>query len=89
MQKYDLLTAHCTLVFFPFWLAGIYILCSPLLPTPDWEAGKTEEEKAQQLQLLRKTELKWAHRCLCATFGLLVTIFLLVVIIKFGIMRPI
>ncbi|KAF8591923.1 hypothetical protein K439DRAFT_1401325 [Ramaria rubella] len=74
-------------LFFPFWLAGIYILCSPLLPTPDWEAGKTESEKAQLLRLLREIELKWARRCLLAIFGLLVFTFFLVLVIKFGIMR--
>jgi len=75
--------------FFPFWLAGIYILCSPLRSTPDWEAGKTEAEKAQQLRLLREIELKWARRCLYAMMALVFTVLLLVVIIKFGIMANI
>jgi hypothetical protein len=78
-----------TPVFFPFWLAGIYILCSPLLPTPDWEAGKTESEKTQELRLHRETEKKWARRCLCALFGLTITVFLLFIIIQFGIMGTI
>ena len=45
---------------------------------------KTAEEKVQLLQLVRKTELKWAYRCLWAMLGLLFTIFLLIVILKFG-----
>lgn len=63
---------------FPFfWLAGAFILVNPLqLPTADenWEPGKTEEEKAALLDLLRKTELKWARRCLAAVALLIVAI---------------
>ncbi|KAF8591915.1 hypothetical protein K439DRAFT_1274037, partial [Ramaria rubella] len=61
-------------LFFPFWLAGIYILASPLLPTPDWESGKSEFEKAQLLLILRETEKKWARRCLYAMCTLTVTV---------------
>lgn len=65
------------LVFPFFWLAGAFILVNPLqLPTADenWEPGKTEEEKAALLDLLRKTELKWARRCLAAVALLIVAI---------------
>ncbi|KIJ23350.1 hypothetical protein M422DRAFT_133104, partial [Sphaerobolus stellatus SS14] len=58
--------------FFPFWLVGIYILFSPLKMTEDWESGKTEHEKMYQYIIIRRTELKWARRCLLATYGLLV-----------------
>lgn len=76
-------------MFFPFWLAGIYIFFSPLLPTTDWEAGKTEDEKKQLLRILRETEKKWARRCLLAMLGLILAVLLLVVIIKYGILANI
>ncbi|EGN94701.1 hypothetical protein SERLA73DRAFT_61889 [Serpula lacrymans var. lacrymans S7.3] len=57
--------------FFPlFWLLGIAILCSPLETTPDWEQGKTEEEKKQLLSELRAAEVKWAKYCLWAFLSL-------------------
>ncbi|KAF8528113.1 hypothetical protein BU17DRAFT_81341 [Hysterangium stoloniferum] len=74
-------------LFFPFWIAGAYILCSPLRPTPEWESGKTEAEKVQQLAVLRKTELKWARRCLLGIFAMTTLIFLSIPIIKYGILR--
>lgn len=40
---------YLTLVFPPFWLMGIVILCSELRPTQAWEMGKTEEEKVRLL----------------------------------------
>ncbi|KAF8504265.1 hypothetical protein JB92DRAFT_2738232 [Gautieria morchelliformis] len=73
----------------PIWRAGIYILRSPLLPTPGWKAGKSDEEKSHQMQLLRRTELKWAHRCLWVMFGLIVTVFFLVLLIKFEVLKAI
>lgn len=73
--------------FFPFWLAGIYILFTPLKPTPQWELGKTEEEKAYLIKVLRETELKWARRCLLAFYALCVLTFFSVLIIKFCILR--
>ncbi|KIJ37281.1 hypothetical protein M422DRAFT_33825 [Sphaerobolus stellatus SS14] len=71
-------------VFFPFWLVGIYILFSPLKMTEDWESGKTEDEKVYQYMVIRRTELKWARRCLLATYGLLAIAFALFVTLKFG-----
>ena len=50
---------------------GIAILLSPLKPTPEWEMGKTREERIALLTRLRNEELKWARRCLWATLILL------------------
>ena len=74
------------LVFFPFWLVGISILFLPLSPTPDWESGKSEVERAKLLHIHRETEKKWARRCLMAMSGFSIIVIILAVIIKFGIM---
>lgn len=58
-----------------FWLAGIFVLISPLSPPENWEPSKTEAERQELLGLLRRTEMKWAKRCLLAfsTLALIVT----------------
>ncbi|TCD67368.1 hypothetical protein EIP91_010198 [Steccherinum ochraceum] len=49
-----------------FWLAGIFILFFPLVAPEDWEPTKTEAERKELIELLRKTERKWARRCMIA-----------------------
>ncbi|KAG1866038.1 hypothetical protein F4604DRAFT_1585875 [Suillus subluteus] len=65
--------------FFPiFWIVGVAIIFSPLRPTPEWETGKSEEERQKFLAEMRVSELKWAKRCLYAMVALLVLIVVLV-----------
>ncbi|KIK45665.1 hypothetical protein CY34DRAFT_801282 [Suillus luteus UH-Slu-Lm8-n1] len=65
--------------FFPlFWIVGVAIIFSPLRPTPEWETGKSEEERRRLLAEMRVSELKWAKRCLYAVIALLVLIVVLV-----------
>ncbi|KAI0342280.1 hypothetical protein BDW22DRAFT_1413574 [Trametopsis cervina] len=52
-----------------FWLAGIFVLLCPLSPPENWEPTKTEAERQELLGLLRRTEMKWARRCLVAFFA--------------------
>ena len=64
-------TPHTRFPVFPlFWLAGAIVLLTPLNPPSGWEPSKTEAERQELLELLRRTEVKWAKRCLVA-FGLL------------------
>ncbi|KAF8528118.1 hypothetical protein BU17DRAFT_38415 [Hysterangium stoloniferum] len=74
-------------IFFPFWIVGVFVLFSPLRPTEDWEAGKSEDEKSKLLVILRDTEKKWARRCLYAMSSLLVILALIIVIVKFGVLH--
>lgn len=53
-------------VFPLFWIAGIIILISPLSAPENWEPTKTEAEREELIELLRRTEKKWAKRCLVA-----------------------
>jgi hypothetical protein len=61
-------------VFFPFWILGACILCSPLhTPSTDsgpaaWLPDKTDAEREAIVSRLRALELKWAKRCLYACF---------------------
>ncbi|KAG0696469.1 hypothetical protein DFH29DRAFT_857948 [Suillus ampliporus] len=65
--------------FFPvFWIVGVAIIFSPLRPAPEWETGKSEEERQRLLAEMRVAELKWAKRCLYAIVALLVLIIVLV-----------
>ncbi len=57
-----------------FWLAGSLILLSPLRAPEDWESSKPEVERQEIIESMRRTELKWARRCLVA-----LTIFTLIV----------
>ena len=41
------------------------LLC-PLSPPENWEPFKNEAERAELIRLLRRTEIKWAKRCLVA-----------------------
>ncbi|KAL4242427.1 hypothetical protein ABKN59_011933 [Abortiporus biennis] len=49
-----------------FWFAGIIVLLSPLQAPENWEPTKTEAERQEIIELLRRTERKWAKRCLIA-----------------------
>jgi len=65
-------------IFPPFWIMGIVIRFSELRPTEDWEVGKSEDEKVRLLEEMRKTEVKWANRCI---YALLTLITIIVVIV--------
>ncbi|OSD08189.1 hypothetical protein PYCCODRAFT_1358373 [Trametes coccinea BRFM310] len=60
-----------------FWLAGAFILLSPLQAPADWETSKPEYERQEIIESMRRTEVKWAKRCLVA---LLITILLVAAI---------
>ncbi len=49
-----------------FWLAGALILLSPLRAPSDWEEEKPESERAELIESMRRTEVRWARRCLVA-----------------------
>ena len=49
-----------------FWLAGSLILLSPLRAPEDWESSKPEYERQELIESMRRTEIKWARRCLGA-----------------------
>ncbi|KAG6864330.1 hypothetical protein C0991_010402 [Blastosporella zonata] len=60
-------------LFPPFWIMGAWILLSPLrAPSNEidaedgWMADKTEAERARIIEEMRKTESRWAKRCLWA-----------------------
>ncbi|KAG6857209.1 hypothetical protein H0H87_007628 [Tephrocybe sp. NHM501043] len=64
-------------LFPPFWIMGVWILLSPLrAPSNDadveggWMADKTEAERARVIEEMRKTEIRWAKRCLWALITL-------------------
>ncbi|KAI0635329.1 hypothetical protein C8Q77DRAFT_1054760 [Trametes polyzona] len=57
-----------------FWVAGAFILLSPLQAPSDWEATKPEYERQELIESTRRAEVKWAKRCLVmlatATFAI-------------------
>ena len=55
-----------------FWVAGAFILLSPLRAPEDWESAKPEIERQELIESMRRTEIKWAKRCLYALLTLLV-----------------
>lgn len=67
---------HYLPVFPLFWFAGILTLLSPLNAPENWEPTKTEAERKELMECLRKTERKWAMRCLLAfmTFAIVVSV---------------
>lgn len=69
-----------------FWLLGALVLVVKLQPIPPEECGKTVEEQADMLQLLRQAEEKWAYRCLAAlaVFLLLAAIVSISVVVTKG-----
>ncbi|PFH49020.1 hypothetical protein AMATHDRAFT_148596 [Amanita thiersii Skay4041] len=59
-------------LFPPFWIMGVVILLSPLsAPEESWLPAKSEEERLSILSEIRKVEVKWAKRCLCALITLI------------------
>ncbi|KAL6306014.1 hypothetical protein BKA93DRAFT_730140 [Sparassis latifolia] len=67
-----------------FWLAGAFILISPLRAPDDWETTKTEAERLELIQAMRRTEVRWAKRCLLALTVLAVLILIIVLAVVFG-----
>lgn len=57
-----------------FWLAGSCILLCPLTPPEGWESIKTEPERENLVDLLRRTEVKWAQRCLISLSTLVLVV---------------
>ncbi|EJF57124.1 hypothetical protein DICSQDRAFT_17380, partial [Dichomitus squalens LYAD-421 SS1] len=49
-----------------FWVAGAFILLSPLRAPEDWESTKPEVVRRELIESMRRTEIKWARRCLIA-----------------------
>jgi hypothetical protein len=74
-------------VFPPFWILGMIILVSPLRPTPEWEMGKTQEERIMLLDRIRTAEVKWARRCLWATLALFALISSVILTVVFAVLR--
>lgn len=67
-----------------FWAIGTYLLFVPLQVSPDWEEGRSPEEKEKMLADMRQTETKWAKRCFWALrifIACLVTVIVLVVVL--------
>lgn len=69
-----------------FWIAGAFILISPLRAPEDWELTKTEGEREELIQSMRRTEMKWAKRCLIA-FSVLALIVTAIVVIAVLVMK--
>ncbi|KAI0336786.1 hypothetical protein GY45DRAFT_1315431 [Cubamyces sp. BRFM 1775] len=57
-----------------FWVAGAFILLSPLQAPEDWEAAKPEYERQEMIESMRRTEIKWAKRCLVAVLVLAIAV---------------
>ena len=53
-------------VFPPLWLPGALLLLLPLSPPPSWEPHKPAAARAALLRHMRRTEVRWARRCLVA-----------------------
>ncbi|KAE9401536.1 hypothetical protein BT96DRAFT_754906, partial [Gymnopus androsaceus JB14] len=66
-------------IFPPFWIFGSLILLSPLrqpesTPSSVWLPEKTESERQEIIEKMRKAEVKWAKRCLIALCILLLLV---------------
>lgn len=64
-----------------FWLLGALVLTVKLRAIPPEACGKTVEEQADMLKLLRQAEEKWAYRCL----GALVVFLLLTAVVSISV----
>ena len=62
-----------------FWVAGALVLLSQLRAPEDWEVGKPAHEREELLASMRRTEVKWATRCLTALVVLVLVVAALVV----------
>ena len=65
-------------VFPLFWVAGALILLSPLRAPEEWELTKTEGERQELIESMRRTEIKWAKRCLVALSFLAIAVLIIV-----------
>lgn len=65
-----------------FWVAGAFILLSPLSAPADWETSKPALEREEIIASMRRAEIKWARRCLVA----LGVFALVVVALVFGVL---
>ncbi|KAJ4480014.1 hypothetical protein J3R30DRAFT_3288342 [Lentinula aciculospora] len=66
-------------LFPPFWIIGALILLSPLrqpesTPSSVWLPEKTESEREEIIQKMRKAEVRWAKRCSIALCILLLLV---------------
>ena len=68
-----------------FWVAGALILLSPLSAPPDWELSKSRIEREELIESMRRTEVKWAKRCLLALSVFVVVAVVLVLSILFAV----
>ena len=76
-----LTTDSSVLAVFPlFWAVGAAILFTDLNPIPESECGKTAEDQAEQLEIMRREEIKWARRSLYA-LGVLFALLALVAVV--------
>ncbi|KAI0945547.1 hypothetical protein AcW1_001745 [Taiwanofungus camphoratus] len=66
-----------------FWIAGSLILISPLRAPEDWELSKTEAERQELIVTMRRSEVKWAKRCLIALSVFLSVVLVAVLIVVF------
>ncbi|KAH9852457.1 hypothetical protein C2E23DRAFT_687555, partial [Lenzites betulinus] len=69
-----------------FWIAGAFILLSPLQAPEDWETTKPEYERAEMIASMRRAEVKWAKRCLYA-LGLTTLVVTAIVVLAVFTMR--
>jgi len=71
-------------LFPPFWFMGIVILTTELRMTPDFESGKSEDEKRRLLAEMRSVEVKWAKRCIYALLTLFTVILVIILAAVFA-----
>ncbi|TFY59900.1 hypothetical protein EVJ58_g5489 [Rhodofomes roseus] len=76
-SHHPLLTLR-SLVFPLFWIAGALVLISPLRAPQDWELSKTDAERQELIDGMRRTEIKWARRCLIAISALALVVLVVV-----------
>lgn len=67
-----------------FWVAGALILLSPLCAPEEWALSKTEAEREELIASMRRTEIKWARRCLVALSVLILLVLAVVLAVIFA-----
>ena len=67
-----------------FWVAGALILLSPLRAPEEWALSKTEAEREELIASMRRTEIKWARRCLIALSVLILIVLAVVLAVIFA-----
>ncbi|EPQ53537.1 hypothetical protein GLOTRDRAFT_45136 [Gloeophyllum trabeum ATCC 11539] len=73
-------------LFPPFWIIGTLILFLSLSAPAEWHAEKPEMERQELLNIMRRTEVRWAKRCAFALVLLLLVVGVAVGV-GFGVMR--